>query len=405
MACGGAALGSSTQTQCFPQLLVTPLPGVPSTVGACALGGPIGRRRNSCGSCILKSDTLGTSQTARRPHGEDRTNDQDSSGFGSAGPRSYEDAASNRVVFDARSPEIRKFEIVPAARGPTPMLIGLSGPAGSGKTYSALRLASGIQRVAGGDVVVIDTENRRSRHYADKFAFQLLDMAPPFGSTDYLAALAAAVSAKPGVIIIDTLSHEHDGEGGMLEFCATELDRLGGEDPIHQQRAQKAAWRRPRASRRALLSALTRLNVHCIVCFRATERTRQPKEGSTEMLELGFTPVGGVEFLHEMTCSTLLRPGAQGVPAWASTLPGEHAAIKLPAQFVDVFAEGTPLSESDGEAMARWAAGPPISRASRSQQRRQLSLAPKQPNARRQRKAKTAALRTAAQADLAEAAP
>ncbi|RYD85626.1 MAG: hypothetical protein EOP84_01855, partial [Verrucomicrobiaceae bacterium] len=56
----------------------------------------------------------------------------------------------------------RRFTIAPAIRRPVPLLLGLAGPSGSGKTYSALRLATGIARVASGDVVVIDTENKRA---------------------------------------------------------------------------------------------------------------------------------------------------------------------------------------------------------------------------------------------------
>jgi RecA/RadA recombinase len=108
----------------------------------------------------------------------------------------------------------RRFDIRPAVRQKVPLLLGLAGPSGSGKTYSALRLAAGIARVAGGDVVVIDTENRRAQHYADQFTFQHIDFAPPYGPLDYLAALQTAERTRPACIVIDSLSHEHDGEGG-----------------------------------------------------------------------------------------------------------------------------------------------------------------------------------------------
>ena len=55
----------------------------------------------------------------------------------------------------------RSFEDKPATRERVPLMIGLMGPSGGGKTYSALRLATGIQRVAGGDIFMIDTERRR----------------------------------------------------------------------------------------------------------------------------------------------------------------------------------------------------------------------------------------------------
>jgi hypothetical protein len=247
----------------------------------------------------------------------------------------------------------------PAVREATPLLLGLTGPSGSGKTYSALRLAVGIDRIAKGNgIVVIDTENRRAKHYADQFSFQHIDFAPPFGSVDYLEALQTAAAAEPSVIVVDSMSHEHDGEGGMLDAVTAELDRIAGSDPVQQQRLAAAAWRRPKAARRALLSGLLRLKTHVILCIRASERTRLPREAQgAEPIDMGFTPVAGPEFLFELTCCALLKPGVQGVPTWASVLPGEHAAIKLPKQFEAVFAPGDALSEIHGEALARWAAG------------------------------------------------
>jgi hypothetical protein len=264
----------------------------------------------------------------------------------------------------------RCFETRPAIRSRTALLIGLAGPSGSGKTYSALRLASGLRELSGGDIVMIDTENGRSRHYADLFDFQHVDVAPPFGSDVYRAALTAVARTRPAVIILDTLSHEHDGEGGYLDFYAAELERLGGDDPAGQQRRHLAAWRRPKAARRALLATLLRCEAHVIVCLRASERIRHPRDGAlTEPVELGFMPVAGPEFIYEMTCSALLRPGAEGRPTWASALSGEHSTSKLPRQFKDIFADDTPLCERQGEAMARWALGcdaPPTRAAPRS---------------------------------------
>ncbi|MDP3675568.1 MAG: AAA family ATPase [Novosphingobium sp.] len=263
----------------------------------------------------------------------------------------------------------RLFDVQPAIREPTPLLLGLTGPSGSGKTYSALRLATGIARTSqasGGSsgIVVIDTENRRARHYADQFAFSHIDFAPPYGSLDYLDALHTAAATNPAVIIVDSLSHEHDGEGGMLDAVTAELDRIAGSDPVQQQRLAAAAWRRPKTARRALLSGLLRLKTHIILCMRASERTRVARETqAAEVTEMGFTPVAGPEFLFELTCCALLRPGVQGTPTWASQLPGEHAAIKLPRQFEGIFATSEPLSESHGEQLARWAAGeaaPPV---------------------------------------------
>jgi hypothetical protein len=252
----------------------------------------------------------------------------------------------------------RQFIIAPAVRRPVPLLLGLAGPSGSGKTYSALRLATGIARAAGGDIVVIDTENKRAQHYADLFKFSHIDFAPPYGPMDYLAALQTADRTKPACIVIDSLSHEHDGEGGTLDCVTAELDRLAGADSSLQQKLAAAAWRKPKAARRALLSGLLRLQSHVIVCIRANERTRLAREAlAVEPVDMGLTPIAAPEFLFELTASALLKAGAQGTPTWASAPPGEHAAIKLPRQFEPVFKRVGPLDEAHGEMLARWAAG------------------------------------------------
>lgn len=268
-------------------------------------------------------------------------------------------------------PPGRRFIVQPAVRQKVSLLMGLVGPSGSGKTYSALRLATGMAAASGGGpIVLIDAENRRAEHYADQFTFQHIDFAPPYGPLDYLAALQEAERAAPAVIIIDSLSHEHDGEGGTLDCVTAELDRLAGTDPGLQQKLAAAAWRRPKAARRALLSGLLRVRAHVIVCMRATERTRMTREAmASEPVELGLTPIAAPEFLFELTCSALLRAGAQGEATWSSTLPGEHAAIKLPRQFAEVFRGSGPLGEQQGERIARWASGdvlPPAGRRRRA---------------------------------------
>ena len=88
----------------------------------------------------------------------------------------------------------RTFDYSPAAISTLPLLLGLGGPTGSGKTFSALRLATGMQRVTPGDIALIDTEARRATAYAKHFKFMHLDFAPPFGPLDYLDAIEHAVS-------------------------------------------------------------------------------------------------------------------------------------------------------------------------------------------------------------------
>jgi hypothetical protein len=251
---------------------------------------------------------------------------------------------------------MRTFEDKPAARERVPLLIGLMGPSGGGKTYSALRLATGIQRVSGGEIFVVDTEARRALHYADRFRFRHLAFAPPFGSLDYLAAIEHCAKKGAGVVIVDSMSHEHEGPGGLLETHEAEVERLIKAWRSTREKVQMTAWAKPKSDRVRMIQSILQIPVNFIFCFRAKEKLKIARGKDPE--KLGFMPIAGPELVFEMTACALLMPNAGGVPTWAPEELGEKMMTKLPAQFRALLtgARG-PLDEAAGEAMAKWAAG------------------------------------------------
>lgn len=252
----------------------------------------------------------------------------------------------------------RPFDDAPAEREQSPLLIGLAGASGSGKTFSALRLATGIVSVTGGEIYFIDTDNRRALHYADRFKFRHVGFNPPFSSLAYVDAIRHCVKKGAGAIIIDSMSHEHEGEGGMLSYQEAELDRMAGDDFRKRESMKMLAWAKPKAARRALIIEIQRLGIPTIFCFRAKEGVKPIKvNGKTEVVQQGFSPIAGDEFVFEMTLNTLLLPGSKGVPTWTSEQPGEHRMIKLPVQFESLESVRAPLDEKLGENLAKWAKG------------------------------------------------
>jgi len=243
----------------------------------------------------------------------------------------------------------RTFDDREAQRERTPILVGLVGPSGSGKTYSALRLAEGFQRVTGGETFVIDTEAKRALHYAAKFKFRHVEFRAPFGPLDYLAAITHCVTKGASTIIVDSTSHEHEGEGGVLEMHEQEHKRLGGKDGT-----KLLAWGKPKRERQRLINTILQMPCNFIFCFRAKEKLRIEK--GKDPVKLGFQPIAGSEWIYEMTLKALLLPGAMGVPSWQPDEIGEKAMVKLPEQFREIFAKGPQLSEDVGEQLARWAA-------------------------------------------------
>ena len=84
----------------------------------------------------------------------------------------------------------------------------VSGASGSGKSYSALRLAKGIAGKCGSRIAYIGTEGSRNKYYASEFDYDLLELEDPFTIEKYIEAIDEAISAGYKVLIIDSLTHE-----------------------------------------------------------------------------------------------------------------------------------------------------------------------------------------------------
>ena len=84
----------------------------------------------------------------------------------------------------------------------------LSGASGSGKSYSALKVATGIAKECGSGIAYIGTEGARNKYYADEFDYDLLELEEPFECEKYIEAIDAAVEAGYKVLIIDSMTHE-----------------------------------------------------------------------------------------------------------------------------------------------------------------------------------------------------
>lgn len=227
------------------------------------------------------------------------------------------------------------------------------GPSGGGKTVSGLRLAAGIRSVIGGDNYVIDTEARRALHHADRFEFRHVEFSAPFGPLDYLAAVEHCVGRGATTIVIDSMSHEHEGPGGVQDMQASEVQRLSGGDAKKAERVKMLAWVKPKQDRQRLIGRIVQLGVNLILCFRAKEKIK-PVAGK-DPLQLGWMPIAGPEFVFEMTVCALLLPNANGVPTWQPEHDGERQMVKMPGFARDMF-QGQ-ITEDTGRRLAEWAAG------------------------------------------------
>jgi AAA domain len=245
------------------------------------------------------------------------------------------------------------FQFKPAICEQVGLLIGLAGGTGSGKTYSAMRMAAGIC----GDkpFAVIDTEAGRAKHYADMFRFDHGDLMAPFTPQAYAEAILAADAAKYPCIVVDSMTHEWAGEGGVLEMQEDELDRMAGQDWDKRERVKMASWIKPKMQHKKMVQRLLQVRAHLILCFRAEEKIEMVKEnGKMKIVPKvsltgidGWMPVCEKNLPFELTTSFLLLASEPGMPK----------PIKLQQQHRAMFPLDKPLTEESGKLVATWADG------------------------------------------------
>lgn len=246
------------------------------------------------------------------------------------------------------------FELRPAVRENVPLLIGLAGSSGSGKTYSALVLAKGLAGDA--PIAMIDTESGRSKAYADDFKYDVGELPPPFRPQAYEDAIVTIDKLrKYAVIIVDSASHEWAGEGGILDWQEELLDNMAGSDYHKREACKMSSWIKPKMAHKQYVNKLLQLRSHLILCFRAEPKTEmvknegkwvvQPKRGFSGMD--GWFPITEKNMPFELTLYFLLMAEDPGVP---------HP-IKLMAQHRPYFDLSRPISEESGRKLAEWARG------------------------------------------------
>lgn len=255
------------------------------------------------------------------------------------------------------------FELRPATRKALWIWLAVYGPSGSGKTCSLLRLATGMREVCGGEIDVVDTENHRAERYApkvpgakepDTFIFRHGDLTAPFDPLRYYACVKKCVDTGARIVIVDSMSHEHTGEGGVLEQHATQAAHLAEKWRSTPEKVSQSAWIVPKARRDKARDLMSRLPCHILFAFRAKEKT---KSVGSKIENLGFMAVGGDEWIYECEASALLMPQSGGVPTWGSNEVGEKMMIKKPGYLRDFTKLEGPFSEEMGRVIARWAKG------------------------------------------------
>ena len=105
-----------------------------------------------------------------------------------------------------------------ATRTKAKIRLGLSAVSGGGKTYSAIKIAKGLSRGDLSKVAIIDTENGSADLYAHLGNYNVLTLQPPYTPERYVECIKSCEDAGMEVIIVDSITHEWNGKGGILEI-------------------------------------------------------------------------------------------------------------------------------------------------------------------------------------------
>lgn len=226
--------------------------------------------------------------------------------------------------------------------------VAFDGPSGSGKTWTSLEWATVL--ADGGRILVIDTEHGSASLYSDVFTFEVITWAPPYDPGELADTIREAGAAGFDVIVVDSLSHFWEGEGGTLDIVDAAAQKARGNT--------FAGWKAGTPALRHLVDTILAAPMHVLATMRAkTEYVLETdskgkqaprKVGMAPVMRAGieyeFTLVGDLDLDHRVSitksrCSALadvlVQPGRAGDAArqfldWLTS--GEEAEPTPPTE-------------------------------------------------------------------------
>jgi hypothetical protein len=171
----------------------------------------------------------------------------------------------------------------------------LAGASGSGKTYSALLLAS----VIGKKVAVIDTENGSASLYAREFelkygfSYDVLELPAPYSPDRFIQCIKGAESLGYDLIVLDSITHEWSGIGGCLDIQqqATKADPRGNS---------YTSWAKVTPQHDAFINAMIASPCHIIATMRSKTNyeVSQEQGQKSKVVKQGTAPIqrDGIEY-------------------------------------------------------------------------------------------------------------
>lgn len=239
------------------------------------------------------------------------------------------------------------FKIEDAEREGARLVLGIAGISGSGKTYTALQMAWGLANYNSQKVGLLCTENRRGRLYSDILVdgkgkvhkFKVIDMPPPYSPQRYIEAIKAFADYGVEVIVIDSVSHEWEGQGGC-------------EDIAHAGSPRNPKWNDAKREHKSFMNAMLQSPAHIIACLRAREKVKlEKRDGKTEYVPQGVMAIQEKNFTFELTASLMMWNGGKS-----------REVLKCPSELAPIFGNTGEWSENyltheHGKRLREWVDG------------------------------------------------
>ena len=234
----------------------------------------------------------------------------------------------------------RRFEVEQAVRVKIYPKVGIFSPSGGGKTYTALRLATGMveemERLFGKkyEIWLANNEGSRGKYYANEFNYKIIELDPPHEPEMYYDLIDFAENDENcGILIIDSLSKEWAGEGGCLEIA----NSIPG--------TFQNAWKNVSPRHRRVMDKVVDSHLIIIATMRGEDQyvVETDDKGKIKPVKIGVGAKTGKDFEYEFTCTFSLDQKTNYAESFKDNT---HLFEKKPAM---------KLTEQDGINLMQWA--------------------------------------------------
>lgn len=212
------------------------------------------------------------------------------------------------------------LDIQPVSRSGMRFLFSFYGLSETGKTFSALMIAAGLEPDPA-KRMLLDTEGGgRGRAYESEIegGYLYASLSPPYTPERYIQALDEIEAAGVTVLVTDSVSHAWAAEGGVLQMVEESTNRN-----------DMAKWKEPKRRLGKMLQRYRSSDMHHILCSRAkVPKIEAVVDGRKTYIDGPVMPIQEKMMRYDMTVvAQMLGRGRFTVDAPQGKCPGNLLPI------------------------------------------------------------------------------